>query len=168
MSAGLLRLLLLPAALLSLSAPAALGADDHGHTEASKEEKPIPKLSESMSDKTFSFNANVTFDEPVLLGPGLGAASIGTQHAIVFLEANGAARVRRWNLASGAYETVEAGRWTVDDPASTLCVVASWPVLKRDKFCMQLRVSGPVVAGHGTNVRALILGDIRPGNPDAL
>lgn len=155
--------------LVVISGGSGLAADDHGtHASESKEAKPLPKLSESLRDKTFSFNANVTFDSPVILGTGRGAQSIGSQHAIVFLNADGSARLRRWDESTGRYEAVDRGNWTVDDAHHTLCVVAAWPALNRDRFCMELRVSGPVVAGHGTNVRALVKGDIRPGNPDGL
>ncbi len=157
------------ALLLGAWIPVSFAADDHGgHAAAPKEEKPVAKLSESLSGKTFSFNANVTFDEPVVLAKGRGSQSIGSQHAIVYLNADHSARVRRWNEVDGKYEAVDVGSWTIDDEQHTLCVVAPWPHLKRDRFCMQLRVSGPVVAGHGANVRALIVGDMRPGNPDSL
>ncbi|WP_291007455.1 hypothetical protein [Ferrovibrio sp.] len=115
---------------------------------------------------TISFRADISYPQPVVLQPGQGARSTGSELAILYLAADGSAKLKRWNAVNGVYDAVKPARWNIE--ADTLCLQADWPNLKADRFCMSIRVYPPVFAGHGMGVNALIKGDIRPGNPDGL
>jgi hypothetical protein len=162
---------LLPALLLAAGLCAGAGlahaADSHdAHGGGGKVVEPEVDLKTSLAGKTISFLANISYDVPVVREWGKGASSIGSLLAIVLLRDDGAARIKRWNSLAGVYDPVDAGTWSIED--KVLCLMGPWPTLHRDRFCMDIRVYGPIMAGHGTNVSALIKGDIRAGNPDGL
>jgi|GEM_PF-4946170 len=119
-----------------------------------------------LSERTFAFRADISFPEPVVLERGRGATSLGAAIAITYLKADGSLRLKRWNEPKGDYDAVVDGRWTVEQ--NVLCLIADWSLLKRDRFCMRLRIDTPIAAGHGVGIDALIKGDLRPGNPDGL
>lgn len=120
----------------------------------------------ALAGKTIAFKADISFPQPVVLQPGRGASSLGAAIAIAYLKPDGSLRLKRWNEPKGDYDPVADGRWTTED--NQLCLIADWPLLKRDRFCMRLRLDPPVISGHGAGIDALIKGDIRPGNPDGL
>lgn len=121
---------------------------------------------EALADKTIAFKADISFPQPMVLQPGRGASSLGAAIAIAYLRPDGSLRLKRWNEPKGDYDPVADGRWTTE--GNQLCLIADWPLLKRDRFCMRLRLDPPVISGHGAGIDALIKGDIRPGNPDGL
>lgn len=156
-----------PAAIILLAAMAlaapAWSADNHAARPAAP---PRADLKASISGNTIAFIAHVVYPQPVSLGRGKGMASVGDLHAVAFLAPDGRARLKRWNAETGAYDPVVDAAWTVTDDA--LCLTGSWPSLRADRFCMDLRVDGPMIAGHGIGISALVKGNIRPGNHENL
>lgn len=153
-------LLLFGALMLALPA---WGADNPGARPAAS---PKADLKTSIAGNTIAFIAHVVYPQPVSLGRGKGVASVGDLHAVAFLAPDGRARLKRWNAETGAYDPVVDAAWTVTEDA--LCLNAPWPSLRTDKFCMDLRVDGPMIAGHGIGISALVKGNIRPGNHEKL
>ena len=156
--------------LLLLAAFDATAADNHA--PAQHDGPPPPKqeirhdYAEALRGNTISFRADISYPHPVVLQQGQGARSTGYELAILHLAADGSAKLKRWNNLRGEYDAVKPARWSIE--ADKLCLLADWPNLKADRFCMSIRVYPPVFAGHGVGVNALIKGDIRPGNPDGL
>lgn len=95
-----------------------------------------------------------------------GLSSLRTVMFIAYLEPGGAARVRTWNNATGRYNPTVADRWRID--GGQLCLGGRSLGLTVGQFCVETHIWGPVFSGKGTTLDAMIKGDVRPGNAEAL
>ena len=159
----LLGLGLATGAALAAGSALAAGAEHHGsELIAPPPGDPVATFTGNNVSALVFLSQSPQRAEP--LTPGL--SSLRTILFIAYLEPGGSARVRTWDHAAGRYNATVVDRWRLD--GGQLCLGGRSVGLAVSQFCVETHIWGPVFSGKGTTVDAMIKGDVRPGNAEAL
>lgn len=113
--------------------------------------EPAPSLLAQLAGNTLSA---VTYSPNP---PGSHNGELARVMLQAYLRPDGRALVRLWDAGRGGYTAAVERRWSLE--GNKLCLD-----LPNQRFCAEVHVWGPRIAGAGAQPYAMLDGDLRPGN----
>jgi hypothetical protein len=113
-----------------------------------------------LAGKTLSAVAYIPQPVPVT-HPTTGTPSLRTVMFQAYLQADGTAQVRSWDMAADRYTAIATERW--HGAGDQLCLVVPAFALPGE-LCLSIYVWGPEISGTGINHGGMLQGDVQPGS----